>query len=405
MRALYSTSIFLYQLAINLSSPFNIKAKKWVVGRKKWRKNLIKTLPKERKIVWFHCASLGEFEQGRSVIEAYKLAQPTHFILLTFFSPSGYEIRKEYKGADHVCYLPADTPSNAKAFLKIVKPQKAYFIKYEFWFNYLIELKENRIDTFLISGIFRKKQHFFKWYGGWFRRQLSAFNHFYLQNKQSGELLRSIGFDNFSVCGDTRFDRVNELVTNAKPIKEIADFSANNYTIIAGSTWPKDEELLLEVVKKHPEIKLIIAPHEINASHLKFIKTLFGERAGFFTKSEFNRQVLIVDTIGMLSSIYRYGKWAYIGGGFGSGIHNTLEAVSYGIPVVFGPNYHKFQEAVDLIAIEAAKSIQDKNSLLQQTHAWKEDDVLRNKMGMASKEYVQSNLGATNKIIADTAKN
>ena len=402
MRLFYSFGIFLFELAIRFIAKFNTKAKFWVEGRSDWKSILKKNIPDNKKVIWFHCASLGEFEQGRSVIEAYKKVNPDHFILLTFFSPSGYEVRKKYSGADFISYLPSDKLNNSKAFLSMVKPYKAYFVKYEFWFNYLNQLKNHSIDTYLISGIFREKQHFFKWYGSWFKKQLSAFTHFYLQNQQSGELLKSIGYNNYSVCGDTRFDRVNELVRNTTPVKAIEDFSANNYTIIAGSTWPKDEELLAQLIKSNKNIKLVIAPHEIHDNHLKQLSKLFGQKAGFFTQGEFDRQVLIVDTIGILSSIYRYGKWAYIGGGFGGGIHNTLEAVSYGIPVIFGPNYQKFQEAKDLISLKAGASIHDEQSFLAIAEKWIKNEEVVKEMGLSAKKYVLSQLGATNLIVSET---
>lgn len=405
MRLFYTAGIIIYKLAISLIAPFNKKAKNWIDGRKGWEKTLTENIPKDKLVIWFHCASLGEFEQGRSVIEAYKTKQPEHFILLTFFSPSGYEIRKNYTGADYVCYLPLDTEANSKKFIQLTRPIKAYFIKYEFWFNYLKELQNKNIKTYLISGIFRKNQHFFKWYGSWFKGNLSAFSHFYLQNNQSGKLLSSIYYENFTVCGDTRFDRVNELVNNAKPIQAIEKFSKENYTVIAGSTWPKDEELLLALIEQNTDIKLVIAPHEIDENHLNKLRNLFGKTAGFFTKGEFDKKVLIIDTIGLLSSIYRYGKWAYIGGGFGSGIHNTLEAVSYGIPVIFGPNYHKFQEAIDLVKLNSAVSINHTEEFLQTANRWIINEDIVKKMGNSGRTYVKSNLGATEKIISDTTKN
>ncbi len=404
MRILYTASISIYKFAIWLIAPFNEKAKKWINGRKKWQKRLSENIPKNSNVVWFHCASLGEFEQGRSVIEAYRKARPNDYIVLTFFSPSGYEIRKNYSGADLISYLPADTISNAKEFIRLTQPKAVYFVKYEFWFNYLIELKKNNINTFLISGIFRTNQHFFKWYGGWFRNQLSSFSHFFLQNEASANLLKTINYSNLTVCGDTRFDRVNQLVSTAKPVPSIEQFIDNQFTIIAGSTWPKDEELLKDLITTYPNTRLIIAPHEITANRLTETKKLFGEQAGFFTKGEFNQQVLILDTIGMLSSIYRYGQWAYIGGGFGNGIHNTLEAASYGVPVVFGPHYQKFQEAKDLIKLNAGHSITSIYQLKKVAELFYANNEERKRQGMAAKNYVEKNLGATKKIILTTVK-
>ncbi len=404
MRTLYTLSIRIYRLIILLASAFSSKAKKWINGRQAWENRFANQLPQDKSTVWFHCASLGEFEQGRPVIEAYRKQKPKAYIALTFFSPSGFEIRKNYDVVDLVCYLPADTPSNAKKFIHLLKPTQAYFVKYEFWFNYLNELKSNHIDTYLISGIFRDNQHFFKWYGGWFRSQLSAFTHFFLQNADSADLLQSIGLNNYTVCGDTRFDRVKELVVNSSEIPSIATFCQSKPTIVAGSTWPKDEELLLQVLDQFPETKVVIAPHEINANHINSIKELFGNRAGLYSENEFNQAVLIVDSIGLLSSIYRYADWAYIGGGFGSGIHNTLEAVSYGIPVVFGPNYSKFQEAKDLIELKAGFSIKNGHELINIAKQFKEHPKQLKVAGEAGLKYVNKRTGATPIIIENTTK-
>lgn len=405
MRTLYTLSIRIYQLIILIASAFSSKAKKWINGRQAWESRLANQLPQDKSTVWFHCASLGEFEQGRPVIEAYRKQNPNAYIVLTFFSPSGFEIRKNYDVVDLVCYLPADTPSNAKKFIQLLKPTKAYFVKYEFWFNYLNELKLNHINTYLISGIFRKNQHFFKWYGGWFRVQLKAFSHFFLQNTDSADLLQFIGYNNYTVCGDTRFDRVKELVENSSEIPSIAAFCENKHTIVAGSTWPKDEALLLHLLDQLPNSKIVIAPHEINANHINSMKEVFGDKAGLYSKNGLNQQVLIIDSIGLLSSIYRYADWAYIGGGFGSGIHNTLEAVSYGIPVVFGPNYSKFQEAKDLIELKAGFSFKNSHELIDIAEQFTEHPEKLKAAGKAGITYVNRMTGATPVIIEKTAKN
>lgn len=405
MRTFYTLSIRTYRLLILLASPFNSKARKWIKGREAWESKLLSKLPKNQSVVWFHCASLGEFEQGRPVIEAYRKLHSEVYIVLTFFSPSGFEIRKNYDAADLVTYLPIDTPSNAKKFIRLLQPTKVYFVKYEFWFNYLNELKGNQIDTYLISGIFRKKQHFFKWYGSWFRSQLKAFTHFFLQNENSAELLQSVGLKNHTVCGDTRFDRVKELVTNSSDVPSIAAFCKNNFTIVAGSTWPKDEALLVQLLEQFPEFKIVIAPHEVNTNHINSLKELFGDKVGLYSKNQFNQAVLIIDSIGLLSSIYRYAKWAYIGGGFGSGIHNTLEAVSYGIPVVFGPNYSKFQEAKDLIELKAGFSINNGRELIEIAKQFIEHPKQLKAAGEAGTRYVNKMTGATPIILENTAKN
>lgn len=399
MRTIYTLSILFYQAAINVASLFNEKAKFWVNGRVEIFENLKNNIPNDRKVVWFHCASLGEFEQGRSVIEHYRKRFPTHFILLTFFSPSGYEVRKNYPGADCICYLPADTISNTKQFLQIVKPHLVFFIKYEFWFNYLNELKKSNTPTYLISGIFRPNQHFFKWYGGWFRKQLQAFDHFFLQNQTSSNLLKTINFNNTSIAGDTRFDRVIEVVNAAKPLHEIAAFVDEKPTFVAGSTWPDDEKIIADFVLKN-DVQLIIAPHDVNQTRINSLKHLFGEEATLYSALDVSKKVLIIDSIGLLSSLYAYGTWAYIGGGFGSGIHNTLEAASYGVPVVFGPNFQKFQEAKDLIEIGAAKTISTKEEFEQIAKVLFQDNDTRMAKGKLAREYVYKNQGAT-KIILD----
>jgi 3-deoxy-D-manno-octulosonic-acid transferase len=399
MRTIYTLSILFYQLAIHFASFFNQKAKLWVDGRVKVFEHLKNNIPSDKKVVWFHCASLGEFEQGRSVIENYRKKHPTHFILLTFFSPSGYEIRKNYNGANYICYLPIDSLSNSKQFIKITKPHLVFFIKYEFWFNYLNELKKSKTPTFLISGIFRSDQQFFKWYGGWFRKQLQSFNHFFLQNKSSIDLLSSINYTNTTLAGDTRFDRVIDVVSAAKPLHDIAAFVNEKQTFVAGSTWPDDEKILVDFIRKN-KVQLIIAPHEVNASRIKNLQQLFGEEATLYSAMDVAKKVLIIDSIGLLSSLYAYGTWAYIGGGFGSGIHNTLEAASYGIPVVFGPNFQKFQEAKDLIEIGAAESIATKEEFEHIAQTLFQNDEIRIKKGKLAREYVYKHQGAT-KIILD----
>lgn len=398
MRIIYTFSILIYQFAIKLVAPFNKKAKLWSVGRATIFEDLEKNVPKDKKVIWFHCASLGEFEQGRSVIEAYKKAYSDDFILLSFFSPSGYEIRKNYIHADYVCYLPADTSNNANRFIKTVNPSLAFFVKYEFWFNYLNELKKSNTSTFLVSGIFRPQQHFFKWYGGWFRKQLSSFEHFFIQNQTSLDLLQSINYHNYTLTGDTRFDRVIDVVKSSKPLHDISAFVNDQPTIVAGSTWLEDEKVIAPYVQQHT-IKLIIAPHEVNPSRIKSLQHIFGSDATLYSTMDVSKNILIIDTIGLLSSLYAYGSWAYIGGGFGTGIHNTLEAASYGIPVVFGPNFDKFQEAKDLIDIEAARSISNAKEFQITADTLFKNNTDRIQKGKKAKEYVFSQGGATQKIL------
>jgi len=361
MNALYNISIWFYVVAVYFASLFNSKAKLWVNGRKNIFQKIKEATKNQKNIVWFHCASLGEFEQGKPIIQAYNAKYPTHKILLTFFSPSGYEIRKNTPLADFVSYLPADTKSNAKKFISIVKPIKVVFIKYEFWFNYMGELKKQNISFYSVSSIFRDGQAFFKY--KWWAEQLKNVTHFFVQDKNSAELLKIIGFKNTTISGDSRFDSVLANTQNPVRIPLIEQFSKSKPTIICGSTWPKDEIILVKYIKDHPENNYIIAPHELqNISDLKKqTNALLYSMAD--DKNIFTSNVLIIDSIGILSHIYSYGSIAYIGGGFGSGIHNILEAVTFGLPAIFGPNYQKFNEATELIALKGAKSISNYTEL------------------------------------------
>ena len=361
MQFLYNISIRFYILAIQIASLFRPKAKLWIKGRKNIFQKLKAATENENNIVLFHCASLGEFEQGRPIMEGYKHKYPTHKILLTFFSPSGFEIQKNYNEADWVFYLPADTPSNAKQFIEIVKPIKAIFVKYEFWFNYMAELKKQNIPFYSVSAIFRDGQPFFKY--KWWAKQLKNVTHFFVQDKNSAELLKSIGLNNTSISGDSRFDSV--LANTQNPVRNplIETFSKSKPTIICGSTWPKDEILLAQYIKDHPKNNYIIAPHELrHISDLqKQTDALLYSKAD--EKNILMANVLIIDSIGLLSSIYQYGNITYIGGGFGVGIHNILEAVTFGMPVIFGPNYQKFKEAKELINQKGAISISNYQEL------------------------------------------
>ena len=407
MNLLYNLAIRLYQVAIFMASVFgNPKAKFWIAGRKGIFKKLQTNLkPKERRI-WVHAASLGEFEQGRPIIEKIKEQYPEYKIFLTFFSPSGYEVRKNYPGADYIYYLPADTPANAKRFIDLVKPEKVLFIKYEFWYNYLSTLKKRNIPVYLCSAIFRDNQLFFKWYGGWYRKVLSLFDHLFVQTDASKELLASIGFTNVTTTGDTRFDRVHDIASQAKEIAEVAAFVGNHQCLIAGSTWEPDEDLLAAYMNgATTPLKYIIAPHEIHASHIERLEKSIQKKVVRFSTWKLSQagdpDVLIIDNIGMLSSLYRYGQTAYIGGGFGKGIHNTLEAATFGLPVLFGPNYLKFQEAKDLITLEGAFTISNLTELKD-----KLDTLFSNKEYLRSAQitagnYVKNNIGATQKIISE----
>ncbi len=403
---LYNFGIRLYQVLVFIVSFFNKKAKLFRDGRKGWEKRLRESIKANDRVVWFHCASLGEFEQGRPVIEAFRVKYPEIKILLTFFSPSGYEVRKNYQGADYIFYLPLDTLWNAKRFLDIVNPVATVFVKYEFWYFYLNGLKKRGAPTYVISAIFRPEQAFFKWYGGWYRKFLANFQHLFVQNEKSKELLSSIGINNVSVAGDTRFDRVIANAQAAKVIPLIEQFVGNSKVMVAGSTWPKDEEIIIEHFKTNPHnLKLIIASHEIHEQEIEKLRNRFGLKTLRYTKpDEFNpndAQVLVIDTIGILSSVYRYGHISYIGGGFGVGIHNTLEAAVFGIPVLFGPNYHRFNEAVELIAIGSAKSIESIDELNSSLKFYISSESELLKVKERNQHFFSENTGATDIIISN----
>ena len=399
MGILYNIGIYFYKLGIWFFSLFNDKARKLVVGQNQVFALLSEKIDPNSNYVWFHAASLGEFEQGRPVIEKMKLERPDTKILLTFFSPSGYEVRKNYPGADIICYLPLDTPNNVNRFVKLVKPSKAIFIKYEFWPNYLLALKANKIPAYSISAIFRPQQVFFKWYGKWYRELLSSFKHIFVQDAPSLQLLVKHGITEASIAGDTRFDRVYDLFTQAKQLPLIEEFCKGKQVLVAGSSWGKEEELLVRYQKEHPEIKLILVPHEIHKAHIEAISGLLDGKLIRYSEANSNNiqasNCLVVDVIGILSSIYRYANVAYIGGGFGVGIHNTLEAAVYGVPVVFGPNYQKFREACELIEESAAFSINDYKTLEIQLN----NLFLETNAGKKAGAYVKKNTGATELIM------
>jgi 3-deoxy-D-manno-octulosonic-acid transferase len=405
MTIVYRLGIFFYGLLIRVYALLNAKAKQFVEGRKNWERTLNNNIDAKSSYLWFHCASLGEFEQGRPVIEEIKNRFPKYKIALTFFSPSGYEIRKNYEQADIVMYLPLDTKKNARKFLNTLNPEKAFFVKYEFWYHYISGLKARNIPLYLISGIFRENQQFFKntpW-GKWYRKMLLGFNHIFIQNEQSTELLRKIGITNFTMAGDTRFDRVAAIAKSAKKFKNVEKFTANTLAVIAGSTWKPDEELLAAFINNSKNIKFIIAPHEVSPTNINRIHQLLKKPAISFSQVQNsnidNYDVLVIDSVGLLSSLYRYGNVAYIGGGFGVGIHNILEAATFKLPIIFGPNYKKFKEAVDLVDQKGAFSIQNStelNTALNQL-LWDEDAL--KKSADICRKYVEKNVGSTKFII------
>ncbi|WP_317175277.1 3-deoxy-D-manno-octulosonic acid transferase [Pedobacter roseus] len=411
MLLLYIIGIRVYSLLIRIFSLFNPKAKLFINGRKNVYTQIAQKINPAEKHVWFHFASLGEFEQGRPVLEKLKTLYPGKKIVVTFFSPSGYEIRKNYALAD-VFYLPIDTPANAKRFIASINPEMAIFTKYEFWHFYFKELKDQGIHLYVISGIFRESQAFFKWYGGFYRNILKSVTYFFVQNKESENLLKSIGLNNVIINGDTRFDRVYENAQSPKPLHLIESFIGNSPTLVCGSTWPEDEKILSVLPEKYPNWKFIIAPHEIHENHIESIEKQFSINSLRFSVlssqlnvdssqiSNLKSQILIIDNIGMLSSLYQYGNLAYIGGGFGTGIHNTLEAAAFGLPVIFGPKYDKFQEAKDLIAIGAAKSISSTAELINAFEGLAENQTAVE----LARKYVNDKKGATDQIISMITK-
>lgn len=409
-RILYNLGIKSYYFLILIASVFYPKAGDFIKGRKNWKKAINSIPVKDKNPVWIHCSSLGEFEQGRPVIEQIRKDYPDIFLILSFFSPSGYNIRKNYNGVDKVIYMPVDTPSNARYFINTIKPRAAVFIKYEMWYNHIKQLYKAKIPVFLVSAVFRKEQIFFKWYGRFFKKMLNFYSEIFVQNNESYELLQKEGLKNISVGGDTRFDRVLEITSESFTDNIIEEFVKNDYPVlIAGSTWPADEELIAGILKRIKNIRIIIAPHENDTRRLEFIKDKFSDyNLSFYsetkTKNSASSEILVIDKIGFLSKIYRFGDFAYIGGGFGKGIHNVLEATCYGIPVFFGPNYKRFVEAVDLIKINAAYSVNDSHKMsriIEKMLTNKEEKI---KAGENAIDYVNNKKGASKIILSSIKK-
>lgn len=384
---------------------FNPKMKLFVSGRKKVFETLSQKINTNDKTIWFHAASLGEYEQGLPVIEKLKEKYPSYKIVVTFFSPSGYEIRKNNQVADATVYLPLDTKHNAKKFLKLVHPEMAFFIKYEYWPNYLNELKKANTPTFLISGIFREKQVFFKWYGGFYRKALNAFTYFFVQNEKSKKLLLQLNHTNVSVSGDTRFDRVATILEKDNTLDFIAAFKNNTPTIVIGSSWPKDEELLINYINSTSQkAKFIIAPHNIKTEQIQQLKNSITKRTVLFSEKENKNladfDVFIIDTIGILTKIYSYADIAYVGGGFGNpGVHNILEPATFGVPIVIGPNFSHFAEAIDLMHLEGCVSISNTKELSETFENLLTDQITRKKKGGICESFVKKNKGATSLIL------
>ncbi len=403
MRFLYNGVIYFFKLIFIVAAIFNDKARKWVKGRRNVFEDLKTSILAEDKYIWIHCASLGEFEQGKPILEGLKSKHQSHKILLTFFSPSGYEIRKNYEYADLVCYLPIDTIANARKFVNIVKPQFVIFVKYEFWFNYLAELKKHQIPVIFISSIFRANQYFFKAYGAWFKKQLQSINHFFVQNNESESLLQRIGIIQVTRSGDTRFDNVYKLAQNTRKFEIIEKFKGETKLVIAGSTWPPDEGLLLPILDQFPEYKFIIASHEVHSARVTQIQKKIGSKSVLLSlanpKNVSEYRVLIIDRIGILAQLYQYADIAYIGGGFGSGLHNIQEPITFGIPVIFGPKYHNFQEAVDLVKMEGVFSIKNQNELENVLSSLKKNTDVYQNACQTNKNYIEQNVGASSVIL------
>jgi len=401
----YNLVLNLYYLGIRIASVFNSKAKQFLIGRKDIFKMIEDKMANEtRKVVWFHAASLGEFEQGRPLIEAFKKKFSDYAVLLTFFSPSGYELRKGYENADHVFYLPFDNRRNVLRFIKLTKPSLAFFIKYEFWYHYIDCLKQAKIPVFSVSSIFRSNQIFFKAIGKLQRATLKKIDRFFVQDNDSAKLLATINIHNVTVSGDTRFDRVREIARSSLPIDFLMEFKGKSKTLVVGSSWKEDIEVMLPFINQDPGIRFVIAPHEINESSLQNMEDriqLPSIRYSHCNNSELkDYKVLIIDNVGMLSKLYYYGEVAYIGGGFGRGLHNILEAAAFGLPIIFGNrNYRKFKEARDLIEEGGAFAVNDPKEFKKVIHQLLESDEILEKTSDICKEFIKTRTGASQKIL------
>ena len=405
MYQIYNLIIILASLMVRFLAIFSPKLSLFVSGRKEVLDKIKNNINTTDKTIWFHAASLGEYEQGVPVIEKIKTNYPSHKIVVSFFSPSGYEVRKNNTLADVTVYLPLDTKSNAQKFIETIHPEMVFFIKYEFWPNYLQELKNQNIKTYLISGIFRKNQFFFKWYGGFYRKALLSFDYFFVQNESSKHLMQSIGFSNVKISGDTRFDRVLAILNQNNDLEFISKFKNNQPTIVIGSSWPKDEALLLKYINNAPEnIKFIIAPHNIKVDQIENLKKNLSKKTVLFSEKDKKNvtdfSVFIIDTIGILTKIYSYADIAYVGGGFGNpGVHNILEPATFGIPIVIGPNYSHFAEATALVNLEGCISISNQSTLNETFNLLLNNEDIRHEKGHICSTFVQMNKGATSTII------
>jgi 3-deoxy-D-manno-octulosonic-acid transferase len=408
MTLFYYIGLQFYSLLIRFYSLFNKKARQFVKGRKGVFSKIANEINPEQPVVWFHCASLGEFEQGRPLIEKVKKEHPAYQILLSFFSPSGYEVRKNYEIADSVIYLPMDGLKNARKFYRLVNPDKIFFVKYEFWYFYLKEAQKNDIPVYLVSAIFREDQVFFRPYGKWYRNILKYFTHIFVQNENSKRILMENNITNVSISGDTRFDRVREIAAGTSKIPLAKEFVGDKKVLIAGSTWKKDEELLIHYMEETDlDLKMIIAPHEVHESNIqRLVRAFTRKNVICFSEADLETvneaDVLIIDSVGMLSSLYQYGTIAYIGGGFGKGIHNILEPATFGLPVFFGPNYQKFKEAVDLIKLGGAFSINQYSYLMKKLTYLMKDPNQIDEIKNIVKSYIEKNSGSVSYVTGKT---
>ena len=400
MRWLYNIGILSYYLLVKIVSLRDEKARKWIQGRQDIFRRLRETIIPGEPLLWFHASSLGEFEQGRPVIEAIKKQKSGYKILLTFFSPSGYELKKNYTYADYIFYLPLDTRYNASTFIEIIKPEKVFFIKYEFWYNYLTELKRHKIPTYIFSALFRPSQIFFKPWGKWYRKALLTYEHIFVQNRESYDILHQYGFRNVDICGDTRLDAVGAIADSAPRLEKMELFCGNNKAIIAGSTWKEDEDLFIRYInQRDSKQKFVVAPHEVTRESIDRITSALNKPFCLYstaTKEELiSSDVLVVDGYGYLVSVYRYGYIAYVGGGFTKGIHSILEPAAFGLPVIFGPDYHKFQEAHDLLALGAANSVSDYEELAFVMDEYQLNNEMFTSASGIARKYVNKNRGAS----------
>lgn len=407
MRYLYNAGIYLYNMLLHMAAPFNEKAAAMLRGRRESFGKLDSFFKDGDRVFWFHCSSLGEFEQGRPVMEKIRDEQPQIKILLSFYSPSGYRVRHDYGRADIVVYLPADTMANARRFIRMARPEKAIFVKYEFWFNYLAVLQEHHRPLYLISGIFRPSQIFFRWYGSSFLKILKGFTRLFIQDSNSAAILQEHGIDNYTVSGDTRFDRVMAISRGAAEIPPVEEFSRGSRLLVAGSSWPAEEEMLARYMNEgRADLKCIIAPHNVAETNIDRIEGLlelpcvrYSRLGGRPVPPE--ARVLIIDSIGILSSVYRYADIAVIGGGFGRGIHNILEAATWTVPVMFGPRHKKFKEAADLIELGGAVTFESYEAFSAAADGFLDDAAVLEAAGKAARAYINSNLGASDKIAGE----